>query len=204
MTEWHDSDFITCGNCDEIYFKSQGACPVCDWKPKNINETTVNESVQSSLPVKIGKRNRSQRWLYKGHKLGSTKELNRFMYLENLQERGIISQLDTQTQEIIMHPVLVPRNPLFEAYEQIQENYTADFLYYWRGYWVYEDVKDKRFTPKKRQLKPKMTASSATKCKALQEILSKRIRCIFMYSVFHNGIWHYFNTNLDESEIELD
>lgn len=175
-------------------------------KPETANLAT-NPDFSNDIPVKIGKspkRGGSQKWRYKGHKLDSTNEKDRFLYLEALEERGVISELMTQFTYIIMYPVDVPANYFFFQFEQPQEIYTVDFLYRYRGYVIFEDAKGPRLTPKKKLLKPRVKADSATKAKALQEILATKDKTVFMYSVFHKGTWHYFNTKLDESDFSLE
>lgn len=227
MTDWHDI-LTTCPECGGDYGKHLGYCPRCGEPKKGITLGELFEDIKSAaytakvskmsglatvpdlsndIPVKVGKtpkRGGSQKWRYKGHKLDSTNEKDRFLFLEELEGQGIISGLDTQFTIIILPPVTVFANIFFDEFEQAEEKYTVDFVYKYRGYNIYEDAKGKRFTPKKKLLKPRVKDASATKAKALQEILAIRPYSVFMYSVFHKGIWHYFNTKLDESDFSLE
>jgi len=173
----------------------------------NFGGMATSHDFSNDIPVKIGKapkRGGSQKWSYKGHKLDSTNEKERFLYLEALEERGIISRLDTQFEICLLPPVVVSSSHFFAEFVQPQEIYTVDFVYKYLGYNIYEDAKDKRFTPKKKLLKPRVKPASATKAKALQEILAKRSYDVFIYSVFYKSTWHYFNTKLDESKFRLE
>jgi hypothetical protein len=155
-------------------------------------------------PLKQGKKARSQKWAYKGMILDSTDEKDRYLYLEAMQERGIISELSRPTAIETRPKLIVPNNSIHSRFEQRREVYTPDFAYRWGGYFILEDVKGKRFTKKLKNLKPRLHHGDANKIRDLQAILVKHPKRVFLLTVYHSGYWHYFNSNQTQIEFSLE
>ncbi len=144
MDEWQDSDFITCGNCDEIYFKSQGACPVCDWIPTSVNKVTANgDDIIMKKP-----KQKSKKVIYYGIEFDSKIEGQRYLYLRSLAEDGIIldlipSETKAKKQYELVARAILSKNELRPKIRiQARITYTPDFEYIYQSIHVIEDVKD--------------------------------------------------------------
>lgn len=204
---WH------CEKCNELSPNNEDAClnVLCDGTrptetPKNgaSSDLTLVSSVDIPKPLKQGKKARSQKWAYKGMVLDSTDEKERYLYLESLQAQGIISDLARPTAIETRPKLIIPANAIHSRFEQRREVYTPDFMYRWRTSYILEDVKGKRLTKKLKKLKPRLHHGDANKIRDLQAMLIKQPNRIFLLTVFHNGYWHYFNSNQTEIEFSLE
>lgn len=166
-------------------------------------------ALSDTMPVALPKtkRQRSQKWLYKGIILDSTEEKERMLYLETLEERGIISGLIRPEAIEIRARLVVPANDIHDEFVQARERYTPDFAYSYNGYFIIEDVKGKRwikYKDKPNVLKPKLEKNVPNKIKRLQEMLVQHPKRVFLLTVYHGGMWHYFNSNQNEIEFSLE
>lgn len=160
------------------------------------------------MPVALPKtRNRAQTWLYNGGVLDSTTEKERYIYLERLEARGIISELIRPEAIEIRPQLVIPANSIHGQFTQQREVYTPDFAYRWRDYFFTEDVKSVRWIKKENApniLKPKLSRGDSNKVMRLQELWSKYPKRIFLYTVYHGDQWHYFNSNQSEIQFRLE
>lgn len=206
---WHCS-------CDRYtyYHGSQDSCEQCglprpDKTPQKLSEWRIRDLTDSSdrdIPkqLKRGKKARSIKWVYQGYTFDSTDEKERYLYLETLQERGILSDLKPHPETVVNPAVVVPANDIHDTIEIKEEIYTPDFAYRWRDYFILEDVKAPRFTKKRKTLKARAESSSKIKYRQLQRLLARHAKRVFMLTVYHNGIWHYFDCEQKEIQFSLE
>ena len=82
-------------------------------------------------------------------KFDSKAEYQRFLYLKNLEENGIITELKMQTKFLLQEKYTNAKKEKIQAI-----NYKADFTYKKDGKWIVEDVKG--FITNEFKLKKKM------------------------------------------------
>lgn len=200
--------------CCDTHYTTQNVCYVCGKargmsteSPKTGQKTRLadNLAIDNPLPQKLGKKGKSFQWAYKGMVFDSETELDRYLYLEKLEDKGLITDLARATEIELRQQLIVPSNAIHGKFTQSREVYTPDFAYRWRGYFILEDVKGKRFTPKpKHSLKPKVESATVNKYKDLQAMLVKHPKRVFLLTVYHAGYWHYFNSNQNEIQFSLE
>lgn len=132
----------------------------------------------------------AKKTIYKGIDFDSTIERDRFRYLEYQQKCGEISGIRLQTRfEIIPRTTkLVPKQlktkiRYDERVVEMAANYTADFIYFEKGIYVMEDVKndysqDIRDYPLRRKLMVRKIQKHNAKGHG---------KWIFRESIYHDG-----------------
>lgn len=101
---------------------------------------------------------------FQGQKFASKREMQRYIFLKEAEERGLISDLKCQVkyelipaikEEEVVH--LKTKDKIVERTVQLAINYVADFEYQKNGERVVEDVKiSKALIPKEFALKSKL------------------------------------------------
>lgn len=191
------------GQCASTPEKSQKRRKTPSKQKQRLSESQTEQSYIMPIALPKGKE-RSQKWLYQGEVFDSTPEKNRMLYLEGLQDQGIISGLRPHPKYPVNPAVIVPANDIAPEFEIPEELYTADFCYRYNGYFIVEDVKAPRQTKVRRTLKARVETASKLKYRQLDRQMATRKKQVFLLTVWHGRQWHYFNSNQTEIEFSLE